>query len=155
LFDPYQHFGFLTNRVARLINHLIEPILIEKGYKFPVSCIGIMADLWSRDGVTQKELGLSLIKTKSSITKMLDALLKEKLIYKTDHPEDKRNKLIFLTKEGRELQEFVSKTGKIAEKMLLSQTSDQDLQTAKAVLKTLYLNLSKELSELNQSLKNE
>jgi DNA-binding MarR family transcriptional regulator len=155
MFDPYQYFGFLTNRVSRLLNHLAEAMLRDHGYHFPVSCLGIMADLWSQDGVTQKELGISLIKTKSSITKMLDALAKENLIYKTDHPEDKRNKLIYLTAKGRELQDIVTQQGMLAEKILLSDKTEKNLQTAKSVLKTLYHNLSQEIFEHNQSLKNE
>lgn len=106
-----------------------------------------MADLWCKDGVTQKELGMSLIKTKSSITKMLETLIRENLIYKGDHPEDKRNKLIYLTTKGRELQDIVSKQGKLMEKILLSEKTEKELQTSKMVLKTLYENLSKEIFE--------
>lgn len=155
LFDPYQYFGFLTNRVSRLINHLAEAMLREQGYHFPVSCLGIMADLWAQDGVTQKELGMSLIKTKSSITKMLDALVKENLIYKVDHPEDKRNKLIYLTPKGRAFRDIVTKKGMLSEKILLSNSTEKEIQTSKMVLKTLYHNLSQEIFEHQQSLKNE
>jgi len=56
---------------------------------FPSSCIGIMAELWQRDGLSQKELGTSLIKTKSSINKMLDALSQSGMIIKKRRKSNK------------------------------------------------------------------
>ena len=58
----------------------MTPKMKKEGFDFPISCIGIMADLWSKDGVTQKQLGSSMIKTKSSVTKMLESLESSKLI---------------------------------------------------------------------------
>ena len=90
--------------------------MAEEGYKFPASCIGILADLWSKDGVNQKDLGISLVKTKSSINKMLTALEEEGFVVKKNDPSDGRGKLIFLTKKGREMQYVIERRGKEMEK---------------------------------------
>jgi DNA-binding MarR family transcriptional regulator len=110
-----------------------------------------MADLWSHDGVTQKELGMSLIKNKSSITKMLKALEDEGLIVKKDHPQDKRNKLIFLTSKGSKLQDFVEKSGKTIEKLLMVDVPEDNIEIAKEVLKDFYLLLSSKSTIQNQN----
>lgn len=137
-FDPYNHLGFLTNRVGRLLSKKMRMTIDELGYNSPISCIGILADLWSKDGVMQKDLGISLIKTKSSINKMLEALENEGLIVKKDNPNDKRGKLIFLTTKGKKLQVSIEKQEHSCEKLLKNKISAQDLATTKMVLAQYY-----------------
>ncbi|MDF1695392.1 MAG: MarR family winged helix-turn-helix transcriptional regulator [Saprospiraceae bacterium] len=140
-FNPYNHFGFLTNRVARLIIKSVEPSMEKDGHHFPVSCVGILADLWSKDGVNQKDLGISLVKTKSSINKMLTALEEEGLIVKKNDPNDGRGKLIFLTSKGKEMQYTIEEKGREMEAMLLSDCSEQEVKIAKEVLTKMYKKL--------------
>ncbi|WP_235299223.1 MarR family winged helix-turn-helix transcriptional regulator [Portibacter marinus] len=140
-FNPYHHFGFLTHRVARLMDQFMEPMLKSKGYHFPVSCIGILADLWSGDGITQKELGTSMVKTKSSVNKMLEALENHGLVTKKVDPDDKRNKLIFLTAKGHEFRELLEKQSLFYQSKYLQEHSDEEINIAKSVLKSIYLNL--------------
>jgi DNA-binding MarR family transcriptional regulator len=145
-FDPYQHFGFLTHRVSRLMDLLMTPRMKAEGYDFPASCIGIMADLWSKDGVTQKELGSSMIKTKSSVTKMLESLDKASLIEKKDDPSDKRNKLIYLTPKGHDFKALIQEKSSLYQKELMESHSAEELETTKRVLKTIYINLKEKIS---------
>ena len=125
----------------------MSPRLIEAGHKAPTSCIGILADLWSKDGVTQKELGMSLIKTKSSINKMLSSLESDGLVYKADHPTDKRNKLIYLTEPGKAMKTTIQQADQISEKELLAGVDPKDIETAKKVLTILYENLTKKIED--------
>lgn len=149
-FNPYNHFGFLTNRVARLIVRSVEPSMEEDGHHFPVSCIGILADLWSQDGINQKGLGTSLVKTKSSINKMLTALENEGFIIKKEDPNDGRGKLIFLTDKGKEMQYIIEKKGKEMEAMLLSDCTQEEVRIAKEVLTKMYKKLYKKVEERDQ-----
>lgn len=146
-FNPYDHFGFLTNRVARLIVRSVEPSMAEDGHHFPVSCIGILADLWSKDGVNQKDLGISLVKTKSSINKMLTALENEGFIIKKDDPNDGRSKLIFLTEKGKQMQFVIQNKGKEMEEMLLGDCTAEEVRIAKEVLTKMYKKLYKNVNE--------
>lgn len=141
-FIPHEHFGFLTNRVGRLINELAQEKIVKEGYDFAPSCIGILADLWEKDGVTQKELGTSLIKNKSSINKMLESLESNGLIEKKVHPNDKRNKLIFLTQEGKKFKTHIMDGRKYINNHLLSEVKDKDVTTCLKVLNELYNRLS-------------
>lgn len=147
-FNPFDHFGFLTHRVARLMDLNVIPALKEFGYQMPTSCIGVLADLWQKDGVTQKELGASIVKTKSSVTKMLSILESEGLIIKKDDPKDKRNRLIYLTQEGHNFRKkLVHKSGHV-EKKMLQDVPEEEIQIAKNILKQLYQNLSAEIEEI-------
>ena len=147
IFNPYDHFGFLTNRVARLIHKALEPSMVRDGHHFPGSCIGVLADLWAKDGVNQKDLGMSLIKTKSSINKMLKALQHDGLITKTDDPNDGRGKLIFLTEKGRKMQCLIEDKGCQLEEMLKEDSSAEEIATTKRVLARMYEKLSNHVLE--------
>ena len=137
-FNPYNHFGFLTNRVARLIVKAVEPDMETDGHCFPASCIGILAELWAKDGISQKYLGTAMIKNKSSITKMLLALESDGLIEKMDDPEDGRGKIIYLTQKGRDMQQIIeSKSGEM-EEMLLTDCSKAEIVIAKKVMAEMY-----------------
>lgn len=140
-FNPYDHFGFLTNRVARLISYEMQQSSADS-MGFPSSCIGIMAELWQRDGLSQKELGTSLIKTKSSINKMLDALSQSGMIIKKPDEYDKRAKRVFLTAKGKSFQLYVQNKSRKSEQELLGELSPEDIAAAKRVLETLYHKLS-------------
>ena len=137
-FDPYDHIGFLTNRIGRLLaNHMSEK-MGNQGLQFPSSCIGILADLWATDGVNQKELGSSLIKTKSSINKMLTALESDGMITKANDPNDKRGKLIFLTTRGKAMQNEIESASTCCDQQILERVSESDLKTTKRVLSQYY-----------------
>lgn len=137
-FNPYSHFGFLTNRVARLISRSAHQSIKDDGYQLPTSCIGVLADLWSQDGVNQKDLGVSLVKTKSSINKMLQDLERDNLITKQDNPSDGRGKLIFLTGKGRSMQTTIENHNAKLDSYLEQSFTVEEIATAKEVLSHLY-----------------
>ena len=130
--------GFLTNRIGRLLANHMSCIMDSEDIHFPSSCIGVLADLWAKDGVNQKDLGISLIKTKSSINKMLAALEADGMITKEDDPSDKRGKLIFLTTKGRKTQNVIVEASNCCDQQLLENISTQDLETTKRVLGQYY-----------------
>lgn len=137
-FNPYDHIGFLTNRIGRLLaNHMSEK-MENQGLQFPSSCIGILADLWAADGVNQKDLGSSLIKTKSSINKMLTALESDGMITKANDPNDKRGKLIFLTSRGKDMRKEIESASTCCDQHILEKVSVADLKTTKRVLAQYY-----------------
>jgi len=121
-----------------------------EGYDFPTSCIGILADLWSKDGVTQKELGSSMIKTKSSVTKMLESLEKDGLVEKKNDPLDQRKKLIFLTKKGHQFRSMIENKSSQYQAKIIPNHTPEEIAIAKNVLKTIYINLKEKVKNADQ-----
>jgi len=142
VFEPRQHFGFLTNRIGRLIGLSVDELLKEHDIHMPHTCVGILAELWRKDGLIQKEIGMNNIKTKSSISSMLDSLEENALIYRKVNPNDKRNKRIFLTQKGKDFQTILEAKSKSAEVTLLTECTTDEIETCKRVLNSLYNNLS-------------
>jgi DNA-binding MarR family transcriptional regulator len=65
----------------------------------------VMLCLWRQDGVNQQVIADITLRDKSAMTYLVDNLMKRKMIRREEDARDRRNKLIFLTAEGRQLQE--------------------------------------------------
>ena len=65
----------------------------------------VMLCLWRQDGVNQQVIADITLRDKSAMTYLVDNLMKRKMIRREEDARDRRNKLIFLTPEGRQLQE--------------------------------------------------
>lgn len=142
-FNPYNHFGFLTGRVSRLIDYKVETEKTKRQYSFPSSCMGILANLWAKDGIKQQDLADDMIRNKSSITKMILALEKDGLVERKIDKIDKRQKRIYLTKEGKEFKQYIIKKAINGEKRATAGLKKEEIEIAKKVLQTMYSNLNK------------
>jgi len=65
----------------------------------------VMLCLWRQDGVNQQVIADITLRDKSAMTYLVDNLMKRKMIRREEDAKDRRNKLIFLTPEGKQLQE--------------------------------------------------
>lgn len=63
----------------------------------------IMASLWRKDGIKQQELADRTLKDKASMTFLIDNLSKRELVKRVEDPNDRRNKLIYLTPKGKQM----------------------------------------------------
>jgi DNA-binding MarR family transcriptional regulator len=77
-----------------------------KEHKMDISfeMIEIMACLWNKDGINQQEIADIVIKEKFSMTYLVDNLVKRNMVSRKVDENDRRNNLIFITKQGRLLQ---------------------------------------------------
>ena len=128
-----------------------------KEHKIDISfeMIEIMACLWNKDGINQQEISDIVIKDKSSMTYLVDNLVKRNMVTRKVDENDRRNNLIYITKEGRLLQmklhpwiiEMYDKAAQGIQKTKISQ--------AISLVKKMSENLKTEKSKAYNSLKNE
>ena len=64
----------------------------------------VMACLWNKDGINQQEIANDTVKDKASMTYLIDNLSKRGLVSRQEDANDRRNKLILLTEQGRSLK---------------------------------------------------
>ncbi|NBC07536.1 MAG: MarR family transcriptional regulator, partial [Bacteroidetes bacterium] len=93
------------NRVGRLLANEIRQRSNMEEWGLQHSHMGIMVDLWAREGVRQQELAVSNIKDKATIARALRQLEEENMVVRVPDPNDKRNKLIYLTHKGQEMRD--------------------------------------------------
>lgn len=88
-----------SKEVVRLYDPLLKPLgLTYTQYVF-------LLCLWEKDGQTLKELGNRLHLDSGTLSPLLEKLVKKGLVEKRAGEEDRRFQLIYLTKEGKKLEE--------------------------------------------------
>ena len=140
-FKTNKNFGFLTNRVGRLLKNTVYQIAENKHIKIPIHELGILSDLQRREGVLQQELAESLIRNKSSITKMLERLENEDFIRKEDDTNDARCKRIYLTEKGRNMNDLLKHVVPDVHEIAFQGLGEHDMKVALDVLTSIYQNL--------------
>jgi len=96
--------GSFTNKVGRLIGVHMKNKLGKEEFDMPTHCLGILEELWNQDGIIQQDLAISIIKDKATIARALELMEKKNIIVRIKDEKDKRNKKIFLTYKGNQLQ---------------------------------------------------
>jgi DNA-binding MarR family transcriptional regulator len=143
--DPHDSLVFLTNRVGRLLSNEVRKKLEEEEgpQALQPTHIGVLVDLWAQDGVRQQDLAVSTIKDKGTITRTLNFLEQENLVVRVTDRSDKRNKRIYLTHKGKELEHQLLPYTQRAMVGATSGISQEELCICKDVLVKLYKNLIK------------
>jgi DNA-binding MarR family transcriptional regulator len=62
----------------------------------------VLIVLWKRHQINQQEVANAIQKHKASLTPLLDSLVEMGLVTRSEDPGDRRNKIITLTKKGKE-----------------------------------------------------
>lgn len=100
----------LGRSMAELRNGLRQYIQVKlkaHGINMTFEMLEVMSVLWKNDGINQQELADQTLKDKSSMTYLIDNLVKRKLVQRVEDDNDRRNKLIYLTEEAKVLQKEI------------------------------------------------
>lgn len=129
----------IIGKTSRLIGNRLSRNLSE--FNVTSEQWSILASLWEKNGRTQQDLANIANKNKASITHLIDNLVKRNLVYRQPDEEDRRNNLIFLTEDGKNLKESLSKIVKKTTKDFTNGIDKKDLKVSKKVLKKITENL--------------
>jgi DNA-binding MarR family transcriptional regulator len=102
-FSKQDSAGYLINHLARLfareLQKRIQPMGIVTG-QFP-----ILLELWSGDGITQRELLAEIDVEQATLANTLTRMERDGLIKRTKHPEDARAQQIWLTNKAKRIKD--------------------------------------------------
>ncbi|WP_299453903.1 MarR family winged helix-turn-helix transcriptional regulator [uncultured Microscilla sp.] len=132
--------GYLVNHTARAMSHQLNQNFLQAGFNVTGEQWIVLLQILNDDGLNQQEIACKVGKDKASITRLVDGLEKRNLVVRISDKNDRRNKLIYLTNEGKQVKAELSK---IAEKTLtdLQQNIDHaDLENCKNVLRQVFKN---------------
>lgn len=76
----------------------------QAGYELNMEHWIVLVHLWEEDGQNQSRLGETAGRHKTAVTRAIDNLEDMNLVVRVPHQQDRRNKLIYLTKSGKELK---------------------------------------------------
>ena len=136
----------LGRSMAELRTHIrqfIQVKLKEQGINLTFEMLEVMGVLWRKDGVNQQEIADLTLRDKSSMTYLLDNLVKRKLVKRVEDDNDRRNKMIYLTKEGNELREQLNPWVAEVYEMATEGVDVNNLQNGMLLLNEMINNLKK------------
>src|ERR1700685_3438205 len=100
-----ESLGYAMGRATRTLGALVNRNLARAGYDVTCEQWSVMANLGKKNGQSQQELAGLICKDKTSVTRLIDNMEKHSLVVRIPDKADRRQKLIYLTKKGKDLQE--------------------------------------------------
>ena len=137
----------LGRSMAELRTHLRQYIQVkikENSINITFEMLEVMSFLWKKDGVNQQEIADKTLRDKSSMTYLIDNLTKRDMVTRVEDESDRRNKLIYLTEEGKRLQEQLNPWIAEVYEMATANLSITDLKMSAALLDKMICNLKNE-----------
>lgn len=96
--------GRTMTELRNLLRQSIQLKIKEHGINITFEMLEVLYHLWQKDGINQQEIADLTLKDKSSMTYMIDNMVKRNMVKRVEDGLDRRNKLIFLTETGIELR---------------------------------------------------
>ena len=137
----------LGRSMSELRNYVRQYIQVKikgNGYNITFEMLEVMGCLWKKDGVNQQEIADLTLRDKSSMTYLLDNLVKRKLVKRVEDENDRRNKLIYLTNEGIKLKETLYPWVAEVYGMASEEVAMEDLQNSLSLINQMIVKLKKD-----------
>ena len=136
-------YSFITGMASTAIARSVQKKFNLAGLSITIEQWSVLYHLWKKDGISQQDLCKASFRDKPSITRLVDNMEKAGLVRRVAAVNDRRINLIYLTKEGQQLQE---QTLKLADQTLIEALRGvpaDKVEVCKQVLQVVYDNLTK------------
>lgn len=135
MYDVENSIGFLLakayQRAWAIMKEEIEP------YDLTPPQFALLAFLWQEDGLTQVELSEKGQIDRSTIGGLIDRLERNALLERRQHPQDRRAYKIYLTEQGKEMENTLSACAERSLKRITSGLNEDEVKELGRVLKIL------------------
>jgi len=117
-FDRMDSATYLSSLLAKSFSRALQ----ERGQKlgFAPGQFPVLLELWSEEGLTQKQLLDRLDIEQATMANTLARMERDGLVLRKKHPTDKRAQQIFLTAKAREMEDEAKEAALAADQSLLS-----------------------------------
>lgn len=135
-----ESLGYVMARASRAIGTRLNRNFTEAGFDVTCEQWSVLMNLWQKNGQSQQDLAGTTCKDKTSVTRLIDNMEKHSLVVRIPSQEDRRRKLIYLTKKGRDLQERLARIVRQTLKDAQKNIKVKDVDLCKQVLRQVYEN---------------
>jgi DNA-binding MarR family transcriptional regulator len=142
--QPYilqDSLGSIIGRAGRSLGTRLNRNFTEAGFNVTCEQWSVLMNLWQNNGKSQQDLAGTTCKNKTSMTRLINNMERHNLVVRIPDKTDKRQKLIYLTKKGQNLQEkldaIVHQTLKESQKNIKT----RDIVLCKKILNQIYENV--------------
>lgn len=94
-------------RTRMAFRRSMQRILKKNNAGITFEMLQVLSSLWREQGITQQVLAERTAKDKACLTNLMNNLEKKGYVYRQEDPNDRRNKLVFLTPEGENFREQI------------------------------------------------
>ncbi len=140
-------FPIINGKVSMAINRMMYRNFRKEGLDITPEQWSVLAFLWRKDGVTQQTLCNSTFKDKPSMTRLIDNLAKQNLVYRNASTTDRRSNYIHLTDLGRSIKEKANKAVYETMDAALAGIDESGLRQVRFLLAAVFGNISEALQE--------
>ena len=133
--------GFVVGRTFHIMRRTFTATVHGAGVQITPEEWVLLNRLWTRDGQRQTDLAESTIKDRTTVTRLLDGMVKKGLVRRETDPEDRRVVLAWLTDDGKGLKRQLLP---VMEKLLADATtgiSEKELEVTRRTLTKFQINL--------------
>lgn len=141
-FKKGELYSFITGMASTAIARRLQKKFNMAGLAVTIEQWSLLYHLWKKDGISQQDLCKASFRDKPSITRLIDNLERSGLVRRVAAVNDRRINLVYLTKEGQQLQD---QTMKMADQTLneaLLKVPGDKVEVCKQVLQVVYDNLT-------------
>ena len=109
--SPYAVFpldrspGYIIHRLDTQLAAGLQRAFQARGHAITTEQWGVLSRLWEREGIHQSELAARTGKDRHNIARIVKLLERNGFIHRRPDPGDKRRQLVFLTPEGRRMED--------------------------------------------------
>lgn len=136
-----QFYDFITGKASIAIARRLHRNFKQVNIEISAEQWSILYQLWNEEGLSQQEIANSTFRDKPSITRLLNNMEKQNLVVRIPHQVDKRTKLIYLTKKGKDLKKDAMEQADQTVKEALQGVSEEEVKVCYEVLKKVFDNL--------------
>lgn len=140
-FKKGELYSFVTGVASTAIARRLQKKFNNAGLNLTIEQWSVLYHLWKKDGISQQDLCNASFRDKPSITRLVDNLEKAGLVKRVAAEKDRRINLVYLTKQGQQLEE---RTMQLADETLneaLKSVPAEKVELCKQVLHVVYDNL--------------
>lgn len=130
-----EHLAYLLAQANREISRQLEERLRQEGV--PVEQWRILTMLSSGKGYSMGELAEAVLLNHPTLTKMVDRMVSDALVYRAQDPKDRRRVLLFLSSRGKALAKQLEPLAKSHEAHIAKRYGNKSTNELKRLLGTL------------------
>lgn len=139
--------GYLLGTTYHSMLALVQRKLSDKDIPLTSEQAKVLNLVHHEPGINQISIAKTLGKDKPGVTRLVEGLEKSYMIIRKQDQEDRRNRRIFLTKDGEMAREQLVPIMKEMQKILYQGISKEQLEEFKLTVSKMKENLAKELGE--------
>jgi DNA-binding MarR family transcriptional regulator len=130
-----EHLAYLLAQASREINRQLEARLRQEGV--PVEQWRILKVLSDGEGHSMGDLAEVVLLNHPTLTKMIDRMVSDAMVYRAQDPEDRRKVLMYISDRGRELTRRLNSLAQSQESHIVENYGNRATADLKRLLETL------------------